>query len=86
MDITQLVLIIISSTLAALLVILGIQVLFILKEIRISVQKVNKMLDDGGKVTGAISDSVVNVSGFVNGIRAGLAAITSLKSKGGKDE
>ncbi len=52
MDPTQLTIIIISFALALLFIILGIQVWYILKEMRISLQKVNKMLDDAGKVSG----------------------------------
>lgn len=82
MDTTQFVIIIVTVTLASLLVILGIQVFFILKEVRISLQKANKMLDDMGKVSGSVSDGVVNMSGFFNGLKTGLSAIASLRSKG----
>jgi hypothetical protein len=82
MDTTQLVIVIISSALTALLIILGIQVFYILKEMRRSIQKVNKMLDDAGKITGTVGDGVVNISGFVNGLKAGISAISQLKGKG----
>jgi hypothetical protein len=83
MEPTQIVIIIISITIASLFVILGIQIFFILKEIRISLQKVNKMLDDMGKVSGTVGDGVVNMAGFVNGLKAGLSAIATLRGKGG---
>lgn len=87
MDPTQLTIVIISFALATLIIVLGVQVWFILKEVRISLQKMNKMLDDGGKVTGAVSEGVVNMSGFMNGLRTGITAITSiLKKKVGEDE
>lgn len=85
MDLTQITVVIATSTLCILLIILGIQVFFILKEIRISLQKVNKMLDDGGRVTGTISSSVENVSGFVNGIKAGISALTAFRNKKEED-
>ena len=78
MDATQLTIIIISFALAILLIILGIQVWFILKEMRTSLQKMNKMLDDAGKVSGAVSEGVIGMSGFVNGLKTGISAITSL--------
>lgn len=81
MDITQLLIIIISITITSLVVILGIQVFYILKEIRQSVVKVNKMLDDAGKVSGAVGESIVNMTGFVNGIKAGLSAISKIKRR-----
>jgi hypothetical protein len=86
MEPTQLVIIIISITIAVLFVILGIQVFYILKEVRISLQKVNKMLDDMGKVSGTVGDGVVNMAGFVNGLKAGMSAIATLRGKGGEHE
>jgi uncharacterized protein YoxC len=78
MDPTQLTIIIISFALAILLVVLGIQVWYILKEMRRSLQKVNKMLDDAGKVSGAVSEGVIGMTGFVNGLKTGINAITTL--------
>jgi hypothetical protein len=53
---------------------------------RHSIQKVNKMLDDAGKVTGTVGDSMVNMAGFINGLKAGLTAISSLRGKGEQHE
>jgi hypothetical protein len=82
MDPIQLTIIGVSVTLTILLVVLGIQVFYILKEIRFSVQKTNKMLDDAGKVSGTVSEGVTSMSGFMNGIRSGLQMITALQKKG----
>ena len=82
MDPTQLTIIVISLALATLLIILGIQVWFILKEIRISLQKMNSMLDDAKKVSGTVSEGIVGMSGFMNGLKTGLSAVTSLIHKG----
>jgi len=81
MDPTQLTIIIISFALALLLIILGIQVWYILKEIRIALQKTNSMLDDAKKVSGTVSQGIVGMSGFVNGLKTGITAITSLLHK-----
>lgn len=86
MDPTQLTIIVISFALAILLVILGIQVWYILKEIRFSMQKMNKMLDDAGKVSGTISEGIVGMSGFVNGLKTGISAVTSLLHKKEEDK
>ena len=86
MDPIQLTIIGVSITLTILLVVLGIQVYYILKEIRFSVQKTNKMLDDAGKVSGTVSDGVTSMSGFMNGIKSGLQMITALQKKGEKNE
>lgn len=82
MDPIQLTIIGVSVTLTMLLVVLGVQVYYILKEIRFSVQKTNKMLDDAGKVSGTVSEGVTSMSGFMNGIKSGLQMITALQKKG----
>jgi hypothetical protein len=82
MEVSQFVIIVVVLTLAILFVILGIQVFYILKEFRKTIQKINKIIDDGGKVSGAVGDGVVNMSGFVNGLKTGLSAIATLRGKG----
>lgn len=69
----------ISFIITILIVVLGIQVFFILKEIRIGLQKGNKMLDDAGKVTDVVSSGVTSVGGFMQGIKTGISVFTSLK-------
>lgn len=86
MDPIQLTIIVVTITLTVLLVVLGIQVFYILKEIRGSIQKTNKMLDDAGEVTGTVSEGITSMSGFLNGIRSGISLITSLKHKEEKHE
>lgn len=79
MDPVQLTIILISFVLTILIVVLGIQVWFILGEMRVSLQKMNKMLDDAGKISGTVTDGVQSMSGFMQGIKTGLSMITSLK-------
>lgn len=86
MDSIQFTIVAVSITLTILLVVLGIQVYLILKEIRSSIQKANKMLDDAGKVSETVSSGVASMGGFVNGIKSGIAMITSLKGKGDTHE
>lgn len=81
MDPVQITIIVISFILTTLIVVLGVQVWFILKEIRVSMQKMNKMLDDAGKVSGAVSEGVVGMSGFVNGLKTGIQAVSSILHK-----
>jgi len=81
MDPVQLTIIIISFVLTTLIVILSIQVWHILKEFRQSIVKVNKMLDDGGKVTGVISDSATGIAGFVSGIKTGMNVLSMFTKK-----
>lgn len=57
----------------------------IIDESTISVQKVNKMLDDAGKVSGTVSEGVVQASGFISGIKSGLSVLTSLVGHKGEN-
>ena len=81
MDPVQLTIIIISFALAILIVVLGIQVFYILREMRTSITKFNSMLDDGKKVTSTIGDSVSGVAGVFSGIKAALSVFKAFKSK-----
>jgi len=83
MDPVQTVIIFISLVITTLIVVLGVQIYFILKEVKISVAKLNKMLDDGGKMTGAMSDTVVGMSGLLEGVRAGLSVFRFFRKKEG---
>jgi hypothetical protein len=82
MEPVQMVIIAVSILLTALFIALGVQVWFLFKEIRGSIQRMNKMLDDAGKVTGAIGDGMSNMSGLINGIKAGISLATSMRKKG----
>ena len=85
MDPIQLTIIVISFVLTLLLVILGVQVWYIFREIRISFTKMNGMLDDAKKVTGTIGDSVSGMAGVASGIRAALSVFKVFRKKE-KDE
>lgn len=86
MDIVQLVIIVISLILTGLVVFIGIQVWLILKEMRISLQKMNKMLDDFTKVTGTIGETASGFSGIISGIKAGMSIFSGLKRKGEEED
>lgn len=93
------VIVFVSVTLTTIIAILSIQVWNILKEFRVtiqkmngileestgSVQKVNKMLDDAGKVSGTVSEGVVQASGFIHGIKTGMSVLTTLIGKKGEE-
>lgn len=86
MDPVQITIIAISFILTMLLVILGVQVWYIFKEIRTSLIKMNSMLDDGKKVTSTIGDSVSGMAGVASGIRAALSVFKVFKKKNKDDE
>lgn len=87
MDPVQITIIVISFILTLLLVILGVQVWYILKEIRTAIFKTNTMLDDAKKVTGTVGDSVSSMSGVVSGIKAALSVLKTFRKKNdGEDD
>lgn len=86
MDPIQLVIVAATTALTVVFVALGVQMWHILGEVRKSIQKMNKMLDDMGKVTGTVGEGVSNLSGFINGLRTGFSMIHSIRGKGEKDE
>lgn len=86
MDPIQLVTIFISLTITTLIVVLGVQVFYILKEMRTSLTKVNKMLDDGVRVSGTVSDTVEGVSGLMSGLTAGISLLSKFRKRRHPDE
>lgn len=64
---TQILLIIVVSVLTAVLTVIGIQIFLILKEGRRSVEKVNKMLDDAGTISSAITKPIASLSNSISG-------------------
>lgn len=81
MDPVQITIIAISVVLTSLLVVLGVQVWYIFKEIRTSLQKFNKMLEDMGKVTAGIGESVSGLAGIATGIKTVLSVFKSFRKR-----
>lgn len=90
METTQVLLVVIVTILSIILAAIGIQVFIILKELQKSVEKINKMLDDGTFVSGTVVDGVSGVSGVLAGVKTGLSFLNFFKKdkeeKYGKEE
>lgn len=86
MDTTQVLLIIVVTVLTILISVIGVQVFFILSEIRKTVEKMNKMLDDAGMVTGSVSRSVMGMAGLVEGVKTGLSVVNIFGRKKQKEK
>ena len=80
---TALFLVIIALTI--LLLILGIQVFFILRELRKTIDKANKVLDDTGVITESVSKPISNMSSLTMGLKTG-ATIARILQGGKKKE
>lgn len=68
----QFFLIILISTLTVLIVIFSIFVFKILQELRDTLKKLNKVLDDLGVISNSIAQPVSNISGLMEGLKSGL--------------
>lgn len=63
-NVAQGLLIIVVMALTGLLVAIGIQLANILKEVKGSIERVNKILDDAGIISGSVAQPIADVSSF----------------------
>lgn len=71
MDTAQVLLVVVIGILTVLLLVLGVQVFFILRELRKTVTKANKVLDDTGVITESVSGPIANISTLTTGVTIG---------------
>lgn len=69
-DTVQLVLLIVIVVLTSLLVILGIQVFYIFKDLRVTIKKTNRVLDNVDSITSNIEGPLSALSSLVLGAKA----------------
>jgi len=93
MDSAQVILVIVIIFLTVLLLALGVQVFFILREFRKTVLKANKVLDNTNVITQSVSTPISSLSSIAAGIKTGATFInlfkkilTSDKDEKGKKE
>ena len=79
MDSAQIILIIVIIVLAVLLLALGIQVFFILREFKKTVSKANKVLDNTNVITQSVSTPISSLSSIATGIKTGATFINLFK-------
>ena len=80
-QVVQIILVIVIVVLAILLVVLGIQVFFILKELRKTVAKTNRVLDDTEVITESIAEPISSLSNVGTTIRAATSLINMFLGK-----
>lgn len=88
MEITPAVLAASIGILTVVLALVGVQIFRILVEVKRSAEKVNKMLDDAGRVTESFAGPTSSLSGMFFGVKTGLRVLKILfnRKKGKKDE
>jgi len=87
-DPVQLVLLIVILVLTVLLVVLGIQIFFILKELRQTITKTNKVLDNADSITENIEAPLSALSSLALGVKASslITIAKFVKNLIGRDE
>ncbi|HUV72586.1 MAG TPA: hypothetical protein VMW25_06285 [Clostridia bacterium] len=85
----QILLFLVIAILTTLLTLAGIQVIHILKELRLTMKKINQMMDDFNLISRSVAKPIAGVSGFVTGLKSGSDVINLFlknKSKGKSSE
>lgn len=77
-DLTQVLLIIVITTLTIILTFIGIQIVQILREVKKSLEKINTMLDSAVIVTESISRPLAGLGGMLDGLKSGAKAIEAI--------
>lgn len=71
MDAIQIVLLFVIIILTTLLVVLGVQVFFILRDLRKTITKANKVLEEAESIAGNVSGPIATLSTLATGLKAG---------------
>ena len=88
METTQLLIVIVVTVLTIILTAVGIQVFFILGEVRESIRKLNQVLDDAAEVSEAITKPIISLGDSLTGLSGitGLFSWLTKRSKKIKDD
>ncbi len=81
MDTTQLLLTVVLTVTTILLVIIGIQLIFVLKELRTTIKKVNGIIEGFEKVGGSMEHGFNEILGFFSGIKAIFKVVDIIHNK-----
>ena len=81
MDSTQLLLSVVLTVTTVLLVVVGIQLIFVLKELRKTLKKVNGIIENFEKVGMSVEHSFSELTGFVSGLKTIFKVIDFIHTK-----
>ena len=85
-DSAQTILFVVIIVLTILLLVLGVQVFFILRDLRKTVSKANKVLDNTNVITQSVSAPISSLSSIAMGIKTGSSFLNLFKKIISKDE
>jgi hypothetical protein len=86
MDITQIVIISSLILITLVIVISGFFLIKILKELKITINKTNNILDDAHQITSSVAKPVSSISEFVMGFKNGFSFFNKLFDKQNKEK
>lgn len=87
MDVTQIIIIASLTAVTAVIIVCGVWLISILKELKKTIIKTNTILDDTKSVTSCLVKPVSGVSEFIQGFKSGYDLLTSFfKKKETKEE
>lgn len=80
-DTAQIIVVSVITVLTIVLALVGIQIIFVLQEIKRALSKVNRIVDDAQSITSKISHSTESVSGMIVGVKTALSLLGSFRKK-----
>jgi hypothetical protein len=86
MDITQIVIIVSLLSITGIIVASGIWLIKIFKELKITLNKTNKILDDTQSITNSVAKPISSISEFVMGFKNGFSFFNNLFDKKDKED
>ena len=77
----QILLVAVVTVLTVLLTVIGVQIIYILKEVRETLGRINHLLTKADDLTQVFTNSVSSISGFGAGLRAALKLVSMIKGR-----
>lgn len=85
MDLTQIIIIISLISITTIVVISGVWLIKVFKELKTTINKTNTILDDAHLITSSVAKPVSSISEFVMGFKNGFSFFNKLFDKKDKD-
>lgn len=79
MDLTQIVLLSVIIVLSIFLVVLGIQVFFVLKDLRLTLKRMNVLFNDANQLVEEVKKPIAKAGGIITALSAGAGIVNLLK-------
>ena len=76
---TQILLITVITVLTIILTVIGIQIIYILREFRRTVEKINKILDEGGVMAKNMGQTMEGFGGLLTGVKTAFSVFNFFK-------